>query len=146
MNLKINTKKGFTLVELIATIALIAIITIIAVPEIISLFEDTKINSFLDEAKIIYKSIETSYNSDFLEETIKVSRYCESKEGYIRRLRIDKSEDIFYDIEISDSGNVTKFYVANNKYQLLLDGEDIKIDDIIVNNVVDVEDNVLSCD
>lgn len=146
MNLKINTKKGFTLVELIATIALIAIITIIAVPEIISLFEDTKINSFLDEAKIIYKSIETSYNSDFLEETIKVSRYCESKEGHIRRLRIDKSEDIFYDIEISDSGNVTKFYVANNKYQLLLDGEDIKIDDIIVNNVVDVEDNVLSCD
>ena len=99
----------------------------------------------MDEAKTIYKNIETSYNNDFMEETIKVTRYCDSSESYIRKLRLKKPDDISYDIELADNGNVIKFYVMNNSYQLLLDGSNIKISDITTGNIQKLEHFKYDC-
>ncbi len=140
-----TTKNGFTLVEIIVVIALLAVIIVIAVPNIIEFYNNAKLNSFLDEAKTIYKNIETSYNNDFMEETIKVTRYCDSSESYIRKLRLKKPDDISYDIELADNGNVIKFYVMNNSYQLLLDGSNIKISDITTGNIQKLEHFKYDC-
>ena len=140
-----TTKNGFTLVEIIVVIVLLAVIIVIAVPNIIKFYNNAKLNSFLDEAKTIYKNIETSYNNDFMEETIKVTRYCDSSESYIRKLRLKKPDDISYDIELADNGNVIKFYVMNNSYQLLLDGSNIKISDITTGNIQKLEHFKYDC-
>lgn len=140
-----TTKNGFTLVEIIVVIVLLAVIIVIAVPNIIEFYNNAKLNSFLDEAKTIYKNIETSYNNDFMEETIKVTRYCDSSESYIRKLRLKKPDDISYDIELADNGNVIKFYVMNNSYQLLLDGSNIKISDITTGNIQKLEHFKYDC-
>ena len=140
-----TTKNGFTLVEIIVVIVLLAVIIVIAVPNIIEFYNNAKLNSFLDEAKTIYKNIETSYNNDFMEETIKVTRYCDSSESYIRKLRLKKPDDISYDIELADNGNVIKFYVMNNSYQLLLAGSNIKISDITTGNIQKLEHFKYDC-
>lgn len=140
-----TTKKGFTLVEIIIVIVLLAVLIVIAIPNIIKVYNNAKLNAFLDEAKAIYRNIETSYNNDFMEETIKVDRYCDSSESYIRKLRLKKPDDISYDIELSDNGIITKFYVVNDSYQLLLGGSNVKISDIIAENVQELENFEYDC-
>ena len=139
-----TTKKGVTLVEIVVVVALLAVIIIIAVPSIIDVYNNAKLNAFLDEAKTIYRNIETSYNNDFMTETIKVNRYCDSKNSYIRKLQLEKPDDVAYDIELSD-GVVTKFYVVDNTYQLLLGGNNIEITDINANNVQKLENFEYDC-
>ncbi len=139
-----GSKNGFTLVELISTIAIIAIVAILAVPNIIKVYYDARLNAFLDEAKTIYRNVETSYNSDFLEESIKVDRYCDSEASYVKKLRISKSNDIAYDIELSD-GEIIKFYVVNDKYQLLLSGNPVKISDIEASNIQELDNFEYDC-
>lgn len=47
-------KHGFTLVELLAVIAILAILVIIAMPNILGMFNDAKLNSFvMDVQKIV---------------------------------------------------------------------------------------------
>ena len=144
MGIVFAEKKGFTLIEIMVAIALFAIVVVIAIPYIIDTYNDAKLNAFLDEAKTIFKNIETSYNSDFMEETVKVSRYCDSQGSYIRKLRLDKPDDISYDIELSSQGDITKFYVVDNTYQLLLAGN-VQIDDITADNVQKLENFTYDC-
>ncbi len=44
-------KKGFTLVELLAVIAILAILVIIAIPNVLKMFNDSKKNAFMVQAK-----------------------------------------------------------------------------------------------
>ena len=57
-------KKGFTLVELLAVIAILAILVIIALPNVLKMFNDSKKNSFLTEAKTIYSEVSKKYISE----------------------------------------------------------------------------------
>ena len=54
-------KKGFTLVELLAVIAILAILVIIALPNVLSMFNKAKKDTFLTEAKTIYKEVSKKY-------------------------------------------------------------------------------------
>ncbi len=56
--------KGFTLVELLAVIAILAILVIIALPNVLKMFNDSKKNSFLTEAKTIYSEVSKKYISE----------------------------------------------------------------------------------
>ena len=49
--------KGFTLVELLAVIAILALLVIIALPNVLKMFNQAKKDTFLTEAKNIYKEI-----------------------------------------------------------------------------------------
>ena len=50
-------KKGFTLVELLAVIAILEILTIITLPNIVSMFNEAKKNSFTTEIKELFKGL-----------------------------------------------------------------------------------------
>ena len=56
--------KGFTLVELLAVIAILAILIIIALPNVLKMFNDSKKNSFLTEAKTLYSEVSKKYISE----------------------------------------------------------------------------------
>ena len=56
--------KGFTLVELLAVIAILAVLVIIALPNVLKMFNDSKKNSFLTEAKTVYSEVSKKYISE----------------------------------------------------------------------------------
>lgn len=55
-------KKGFTLVELIATIVVLSIILVFAIPKIINVIQEGKKNAFISTAKSIIRQIEYEDN------------------------------------------------------------------------------------
>ena len=57
-----NTRKGFTLVELLAVIVILAVILVIAVPQILNVIDSTKIGSMESSTKLVAKSAERYYN------------------------------------------------------------------------------------
>ena len=57
-------KKGFTLIELLAVIIILAILMIIAVPNILSTLATARQESFLSQAKSIYKSAQQQFILD----------------------------------------------------------------------------------
>ena len=59
-----KNNKGFTLVELLAVIAILAILVIIALPNVLKMFNDSKKNSFLTEAKTVYSEVSKKYISE----------------------------------------------------------------------------------
>ena len=62
-------KKGFTLVELLAVIAILALLIIIALPNIMSLFNSSKKESFTTEIKTIARAAEQQWMNDSMFET-----------------------------------------------------------------------------
>ena len=57
-------KKGFTLVELLAVIAILAILVIIALPNVMSMFNNARKNSFSTEAARIMQVAQQQSISD----------------------------------------------------------------------------------
>ena len=49
-----KSKKGFTLMELLAVIALIGVVLLLVVPNVLDLYEKGKKNSFYDEILNLY--------------------------------------------------------------------------------------------
>ena len=56
--------KGFTLVELLATISILAIISIIAIPNVISMMEKNKKEAYISDAKKFYTLVEYEKRKD----------------------------------------------------------------------------------
>ena len=54
-------KKGFTLVELLVVIAILALLVIIALSNVLSMFNKAKKDTFLTEAKTVYKEVSKKY-------------------------------------------------------------------------------------
>ena len=102
----IKKNKGFTLVELLAVMAILAILIIIAVPNVVKLFNNSKKNTFMTEAKIIY---ETAIKQNLLntgEETIFSTG----------DLELSGDSNIEYSILTNKSGQVICYQVANDEY------------------------------
>ena len=115
-------KKGFTLVELLAVIAILAILVIIALPNVLSMFNKAKKDTFASESKDMVRIAQQQYLADFGKFTryavegsdntgitsFKVidclkepEKYKESTGNYCK---IDK-----------DAGNLTKFVIEFDK-------------------------------
>ena len=58
-------KKGFTLVELLAVIAILAILVIIALPNVLSMFNQAKADTFATETKEMVKIAQQQYLATF---------------------------------------------------------------------------------
>ena len=58
-------KKGFTLVELLAVIAILAILVIIALPNVLSMFNKAKKDTFASETKDMVRIAQQQYLADF---------------------------------------------------------------------------------
>ena len=104
-------KKGFTLVELLAVIAILAILVIIALPNVLKMFNDSKKNSFLTEAKTLYSEASKKYIS----ETMKGNKltYVSSEDD--TKLEMT-GRDLQYCVLLNDDGSVKSMKVSNGEW------------------------------
>lgn len=102
--------KGFTLVELLAVIAILALLVIIALPNVLSMFNEAKKDTFLTEAKNIYKEISKKY----ITETMRGNKINNISNDN-NKLDLE-SNNLKYNIELDDFGNIKRFQVSNGTY------------------------------
>ena len=122
-------KQGFTLVELLAVIAILAILVIIALPNVMSMFNQARKNSFTTEVKEIYKVAQQQWISDSLF-TTSTKEYSRCKSGCSNSLELSGREELEYYIKIDKGGNVTNYYATDGTYQYSYDSGNLKIEDI----------------
>ena len=122
--------KGFTLVELLAVIAILAILVIIALPNVLKMFNDSKKNSFLTEAKTVYSEVSKKYISESmkgnkltyvsseddtkLDMTGKKLQYCVllNADGSVKSMKVSNGEWI---VELPDNKKITDLKMADLK-------------------------------
>lgn len=125
-----SNKKGFTLVELLAVIAILAILVLITMPNIVGMFTKAKKDTFLIEAKNVYKEVSNKYIS----ETMKGNKLSSINSKDNTRLDLD-SNDLAYNIKIDSKGNVEFFTASNNSY--CISGKISNINDLTIDKVQD---------
>ena len=123
-------KKGFTLVELLAVIAILAILVIIALPNVLKLYNNAKKNTFLIEAKTIYKEASSKYITEGLKGN-KVSII--NSNG--NKLDLNASDNIKYNIKLDSKGNVEKIKVDNGEY--CISGRFKSVDQLSIDKVTE---------
>ena len=110
-------KKGFTLVELLAVIAILAILVIIALPNVLKMFNDSKKNSFLTEAKTVYSEVSKKYIS----ESMKGNKltYVSSEDD----TKLDMTgKKLQYCVLLNADGSVKSMKVSNGEWIAELSG------------------------
>ena len=103
-------KKGFTLVELLAVIAILALLVIIALPNVLKMFNQAKKDTFLTEAKTIYKEISKKYISETMKGN-KISIISNTN----NKLDLE-SNNLKYKVKLNNDGSIKKFEVSNGNY------------------------------
>ena len=109
--------KGFTLVELLAVIAILAILVIIALPNVLKMFNDSKKNSFLTEAKTVYSEVSKKYIS----ESMKGNKltYVSSEDD----TKLDMTgKSLKYCVLLNADGSVKSMKVSNGEWIAELSG------------------------
>ena len=102
--------KGFTLVELLAVIAILALLVIIALPNVLKMFNQAKKDTFLTEAKTIYKEISKKYISETMRGN-KINIISNDN----NKLELE-SNDLKYKVKLNNDGSIKKFEVSNENY------------------------------
>ena len=104
-------EKGFTLVELLAVIAILAILVIIALPNVLKMFNNSKKNSFLTEAKTVYSEVSKKY----ITESMKGNKltYISSEDD--TKLSMTGKE-LQYCVLLNDDGSVSEMKVSNGTW------------------------------
>ena len=106
-----KNKGGFTLVELLAVIAILAILVIIALPNVINMYNNARKNSFLTEAKSVFKESVNKYMSGSLGEANSSTHiYCRSNTDSLNPLDLS-GRKINYYIKTDSSGNVNAIVI-----------------------------------
>ena len=65
-----KTKKGFTLVELLAVIVILAILVLLAVPSVLKMMDSAKENAFKIEAENIINGAKLKFANDMLNDSL----------------------------------------------------------------------------
>ncbi len=124
-------KKGFTLIELLAVIAILAILLLLVTPNILSMFNSGKENSFVQQAERVLQAANTKYIS----ESLKNNRaYVFSNVSGITGtddLGLSNNS-VSYCVSIDNKGNVTGFSVSDGSYSISKKNDNtyITVDDI----------------
>ena len=74
--MKKYNKKGFTLIELLSVVAILSILVVLALPNVIDALNKSRRNTFLTEAKTVYRSAADKYMSQAL-----IGNRISAKEG-----------------------------------------------------------------
>ena len=133
-------KKGFTLVELLAVIAILAILVIIALPNVMSLFNEAKKNSFENELKEIFKTAQNQWMTDSMINTQQLyysrnSMSCGTN-CTTKQLSLSGRTQFDYGITIDKAGEVIDFVATDGTYSYQYQGasntdnKQLKIDKI----------------
>ncbi len=111
-------KNGFTLVELLAVIAIMSILVLIALPNIMTMFNKAKENSFKTELKTIYKVANQTWMNDSMYETSEqIYSRCESCTG--KSLDLTGRNEIDYYIKVNQAGKIVVFIATDGTYQFI---------------------------
>ena len=132
-------KKGFTLVELLAVIAILAILVIIALPNVLKMFNDSKKNSFLTEAKTLYSEVSKKYIS----ENMKGNKltYISSEDD--TKLEMT-GRDLQYCVLLNTDGTIKSMKVSNGEWIAELPSGK-KITDLNSSDLIDGNLNDYDC-
>ena len=132
-------KKGFTLVELLAVIAILAILVIIALPNVLKMFNDSKKNSFITEAKTVYSEVSKKYIS----ESMKGNKltYISSKDD--TKLEMT-GRNLQYCVLLNTDGSVKSMKVSNGEWIAELPSGK-KITDLNSSDLIDGNLNDYDC-
>lgn len=138
-------KNGFTLVELLAVIAIISILIIVVLPNIISLFNQSKRNSFLIEVKSIFNSADISYMKQSINETDGIIFY--RLNGDENKVPLSGRSQIYYYVKVTKSGKITEMLVWDGTSTLKKkDTSGIKIAELGDADLVNIDVTSLSLD
>ena len=121
--------KGFTLVELLAVIAILAIFVIIALPNVLKMFNQAKKDTFLTEAKTIYKEISKKYISETMRGN-KISIISNDN----NKLELE-SNDLKYKVKLNNDGSIKKFEVSNGNY--CISGKFNNLSDLTTDKIIE---------
>ncbi len=136
-------KKGFTLVELLAVIAILAILVIIALPNVIKLYNNAKKNTFLTEARTIYKEAKNKY----IYENMNGNKLNYISSNTKTALDLSGNNDIEYKIRLNSDGTIRRFQVKNKNY--CINGVYNDESELVINEVTEnecAELNATYCD
>ena len=138
-------KKGFTLVELLAVIAILALLVIIALPNVLSMFNKAKKDTFLTEAKSIFKESASKYISDNMHNSNEGNIYCKSETDSKNPLDMDIGNTYYY-IEKDNTGKTIKFVAWNSSgYVTKIVGDNVMLNDVTGNNVSESSAKDITC-
>lgn len=124
-------KKGFTLIELLAVIAILAILLLLVTPNILSMFNSGKENSFVQQAERVLQAANTKYISESLKNNrAYVFSNVTGMEG-TDDLGLSNNS-VSYCVAIDNKGNVTGFSVSDGSYSISkkASSTNITVDDI----------------
>ncbi len=138
-------KKGFTLVELLAVIAILALLVLVAVPNVLGMFNKAKKDTFLTEAKNIFKESASKYISDNMHNSNEGNIYCKSETDSKNPLDMDIG-DTYYYIEKDSTGKTIKFVVWNSSgYVTKIVGDNVMLNDVTNDNMTESSVRDITC-
>ena len=138
-------RKGFTLVELLAVIAILAILVLVAVPNVLGMFNKAKKDTFLTEAKSIFKESASKYISDNMHNSNEGNIYCKSETDSKNPLDMDIG-DTYYYIEKDSTGKTIKFVVWNSSgYVTKIVGDNVMLNDVTNDNMTESSVRDITC-
>lgn len=110
-------KKGFTLVELLAVIAILAILVIVAMPNVLGMFNQTKVNSFVTEVQKIMDTATSSFANDALLNSGETIYYSSESNATLGTKELDMSGNKKnYFIEMDRNGEFKRVVVYDDNY------------------------------
>ena len=124
---KYISKKGFTLVELLAVIVIIAIIAVIATPKIIGVIDSAREKSALSSALGYINTIEMSYNETIFSADKVVTKGIQNVDDIDSGLSYSGTRPTGGTIEIDDSGEVSDAILCLNGYKIQYVNGDIEV-------------------
>ena len=138
-------RKGFTLVELLAVIAILALLVLVAVPNVLGMFNKAKKDTFLTEAKNIFKESASKYITDNMHNSNEGNIYCKSETDSKNPLDMDIG-DTYYYIEKDNTGKTIKFVVWNSSgYVTKIVGDNVMLNDVTNDNMTESSVKDITC-
>ena len=132
-----KNRNGFTLVELLAVIAILAILVIIALPNVINMYNKAQKQTFLTEARNVYREAEKKFLANSI--SGKNTKVFNSEDS----TKLDMNgKKLQYCVILNNGGKVSDMKVSNGKWVASLNGkaiDELTIDDLEDGNLDDYE-------
>ena len=109
--------KGFTLVELLAVIAILAILVIVAMPNVLEMFNQAKVNTFVTEVQKIMDTSTSQFTQDAIKNSGQTVYYSsvDNPELKTSQLNISGAEKDYF-IEMDRNGNFKRIIIYDDNY------------------------------
>ena len=140
-----NEKNGFTLIELLAVIAILAILVIIAVPNIISMYNNSKKQVFLNEAQTVATTSTRKYLTDNIYEVEQSNVYCKSKTDEKNPIELTGEKKYYY-VELGESGEINKLILWDDKKYIKYISDGTRdVSDLTIDEIVEQDNTDMNC-